>query len=407
MKTQLLLLYYAVASLLLFLAPARAQDASSGEGHGARFGFRLPVPPIRAQEADPGAAPSAWPESAQGEEQEPRFEVEVEVVTVPVTVTKSDGEFVTDLNSSDFRILDNGKEQRLVEFELSWEPISMVILTQTSSRVESMLPEIGRSGILFTQLILGESGEAAVITFDREIRLAQDFTNNADLIEDALKNLQPGAEDVRLSDALARALLLLQRRPNDRRKVIVAISEARDIGSSNTPGFVLRGAQQLGISIYTLGLSTARGLFSRSAGGVSSPFPPGVAARPGPANQPPTPDTQAHLGSANVDMLPIIEELVSYTKNLLGGNPLAFFAQGTGAEEYSSGGNEAMENALSRIGRELRNQYLLTYRPNNLDKPGFHHIKVQVSRPKLEVRARPGYMFTRRASSPPASTGSQ
>jgi hypothetical protein len=116
-----------------------------------------------------------------------------------------------------------------------------------------------------------------------------------------------------------------------------------------------------------------------------------------PANQPPTPDAQARLGSANVDLLPIIEELVSYTKNLLGGNPLTFFAQGTGAEEFASGGNEAMEQALSRIGRELRNQYLLTYRPNNLDKPGFHHIQVRVSPPNLQVRTRPGYMFIRAA----------
>jgi VWFA-related protein len=371
------------------------------------LGASLLAPPAPAQQSVPGADPSLTPESAQ-EEQEAVFEIEIEEVTVPITVTDSSGEFVTDLNLSDFRVFDNNREQRISEFELSWEPISMVVVVETSSRVASMLPEIGRSGILFTQLILGESGEAAVIAFDSDVQVVQEFTDNPDLVENALKNLKPGAEDVRLSDALSRALFLLQRRPSDRRKVIVAISEARDNGSSNTPGFVLRGAQQLGISVYALGLSTVKGMFSRAeTQAPSSPFPPGVMARPMPANQAPTPDAQARLGSANLDMLPIIEELVSYTKNLLGGNPLAFFAQGTGAEEYSSGGGEAMEQALSRIGRELRNQYLLTYRPNNLDKPGFHHIQVRVSQPDLQVRTRPGYLFTRPAgggaSSPPGA----
>ena len=362
------------------------------------LGSALIMTPVLAQQSAPGAAPSAAPESAQQEGQEPVFEIEIEEVTVPVTVTNSEGEFATELNAGDFRVFDNGKEQRILEFESSWEPISMVVVVETSERVQSMLPDIGRSGILFTQLILGESGEAAVIAFDSDVKVVQDFTENPDLVENALKNLKPGGEDVRLSDALSRALFLLQRRPGDRRKVIVAISEARDNGSSNTPGFVLRSAQQLGISVYTLGLSSVKGLLSRPANEApSSPFPPGVVARPMPANQPPTPDAQARLGSANVDLLPIIEELVSYTKNLLGGNPLTFFAQGTGAEEFSSGGNEAMEQALSRIGRELRNQYLLTYRPNNLDKPGFHHIQVRVSQSNLQVRTRPGYMFTRAA----------
>lgn len=279
----------------------------------------------------------------------------------------------------------------------------MVIAVETSSRVEALLPEIRRSGILFTQLILGESGEAAVLTFDREIKLAQDFTEDPDKIEEALRNLAPGADDVRLSDAIARALMLLQRRPEGRRKVVVVISEARDSGSGNTPGFVLRGAQQLGISVYTVALSSLRSLFSRPNEGVKSPFPPGVMARPMPSNQPPTPDAVANVGAANVDLLPLIAELVSYTKTWLGGNPLALYATGTGAEDFSSGGKEELEQALGRIGRELRNQYLLTYRPNNLQDPGFHYIQALVARPSLQVRTRPGYMFTRSSRRSPAA----
>ncbi|MBI4478513.1 MAG: VWA domain-containing protein [Acidobacteria bacterium] len=344
-------------------------------------------------ESRPAGTPGTSAEGELADDQQPTFQVEIEVVTVPVTVTDAEGEFVTDLNPSDFRLRDNGKDQKIEGFEQSWEPISMVVVVETSSRIQSQLAEVGRTGILFTQLILGESGEAAVITFDREIKLAQDFTENADLVEGALKNLKSGGDDVRLSDALTRAMFLLQRRPKERRKVIVVLSEARDNGSSNTPGFVLRSAQQLGISIYTVSLSSLKSMFARPGSQAgSSPFPPGVAARPTPSNAPPIPSTQTNIGAANLDMLPIIEELVSYTKGVLGGNPLTFFAQGTGAVEFSGGGDD-VEQALGRIGRELRNQYLLTYRPNNLDAPAFHGIQVILSRPGLRVRTRPGYMY--------------
>lgn len=363
---------------------------------------------LTAGEAQSGSEPpgkSAVPNEDPSDQQQPTFQVQIEEVTVPVTVTDSNNHFVIDLNPGDFHLRDNGVEQHIENFELSWEPVSMVVVAETSSRVQNQLADIGRTGILFTQLIMGESGEAAVITFDREIRMAQGFTENADLVENALKNLKPGGDDVRLSDALMQAIEQLQMRPKDRRKIIVALSEARDSGSSNTPGFVLRGAQQLGISIYTVGLSSVHAMFPGTNPAASSPFPPGVVARPTPSNAAPIPSTQTNIGAANVDMLPIIEELVSYTKGLLGGNPLSFFAQGTGAVEFSGGGGE-VEQALARIGQELRSQYLLTYRPNNLDKPAFHHITVTVSRPRLRVRTRPGYMYGGPKGSPATASPS-
>jgi len=333
------------------------------------------------------------------------FAVDIQVVTLPVTVTDANGNFVTDLDVNDFTILDNGTPQKIESFELSLEPLSIVVLVETSTRVASLLPEVRDMGILFTQLIMGELGEAAVIGFDQEIRLLQDFTGDPHLVEAAFKNLKAGGDAVRLSDAVARGLLLLQRRGEDRRKVILVISEARDQGSSNTHGAVLRSAQQLGISIYTVGLSSTRAALSRAGEGAPNVFPPGVQARPMPANQPPIPDAQTNWGAANVNVLALIAELVSGTRNLVAGNPLEVYAAGTGGDEFPSGGNEQMEKALGRIGQELRNQYILSYRPNNLDEPGFHPIRVALSRPDLNIRTRLGYVFAKplpRSSSPPA-----
>ena len=62
-----------------------------------------------------------------------------------------------------------------------------------------------------------------------------------------------------------------------------------------------------------------------------------------------------------------------------------------------------VEQALTRIGEELRNQYTLTYRPNNLDTFGFHTIQVTVSRRDLETRFRPGYVLAPQIQKSPTS----
>ena len=105
-----------------------------------------------------------------------------------------------------------------------------------------------------------------------------------------------------------------------------------------------------------------------------------------------------------MNVLALIAELVSGTKNLIAGNPLSVYATATGGEDFPSGGKEQMENSLARIGQELRNQYILTYRPNNIDEPGFHAIKINVSRPNVDVRTRLGYVYAKplpRSSGPP------
>src|SRR5581483_2913790 len=187
--------------------PAASPDQPAALGNSAS--------PASNAASDPGAPPEANDSSAgaDGSGQQPLFSTEIEVVTVPVTVTDAAGEFVTDLNRDDFRLLDNGKEQRIEGFDLSYEPISLVVAIESSSRISGNLPEIRRAGILITQLILGESGEAAVISFDKEIKLLQGFTGDADKIEAAIKNLQPGSDDVRLTDAVSRSIAMLNQRP--------------------------------------------------------------------------------------------------------------------------------------------------------------------------------------------------
>jgi len=81
-------------------------------------------------------------------------------VNTPVTVVDSKGELVSNLNAKDFQVTDNGVPQRITHFDLGGPPLSLVILIETSSRIESLLPEMRKTGIVFTNAVMGPEGEA-------------------------------------------------------------------------------------------------------------------------------------------------------------------------------------------------------------------------------------------------------
>ena len=178
----------------------------------------------------------------------------VEIVTVPVTVTDSNDAYVSQLEKTDFRIFDNDKEQKIDSFEQAFLPISMVVLIQSSARVEGILPDVRKTAVLFTDLVLGEFGEAALISYDNRVKLMQDFTNDSKVIDKGLKNVTVGSDAVRLADALYEALRLLSRRPPTHRKIIVAIGESQDNGSEIGLGEALRTAQLNDVMFYAVRL---------------------------------------------------------------------------------------------------------------------------------------------------------
>jgi hypothetical protein len=65
----------------------------------------------------------------------------------------------------------------------------------------------------------------------------------------------------------------------------------------------------------------------------------------------------------------------------------------TGGKEYSFVRQEALEQAIADIGEEIHSQYLISYNPNKEVRleGGLHKIRVEVDRPGLKVRTRPGY----------------
>lgn len=345
---------------------------------------QAPAGPVRP----PAGAP---PQRA--EPQEP-IRVKVELVTTPVTVTDAAGELVLDLQPSDFRVYDNNVEQRIEDFDLGGDPLSVVIVIERSARAEVFLPAVRRTGILFTQVVLGQTGEAALLTYDDRVEHLLDFTGDHEAIEKAIAGIRLGTRGARMHDALAQAVGMLRRKPDGRRRVVIMVGLPRDQGSETPLGAVLREAQLNSITIYTVALSpTAAALRAEpQRAGTPSPFPEGVQPAPGIPGQPQTPTTQQHA-RGQIDILNAIIFLVQTAGNAVGQNSLELASAGTGGRYVPTFRDRSIDRAIDEIGGELHAQYTITYRPTGVEPAGYHEIRVELRRPGLTARARPGYFL--------------
>ena len=328
----------------------------------------------------------------QPPKEKPEIRVKVDLVNTPVTVRDSTGELVLDLTQRDFRVFDNGVEQRIEHFDLGGDPLSVVLVVETSSRIEALLPAVRKTGIFLTQTVLGPTGEAAVLGFDDSIQQLLPFTTDADKIEKTVATLRMGTSGARLYDALSQAVGLLRARPATRRRVIVTLAEAADTGSENKLGEVLREAQLANIMIYAVGLSTTAAELRAPPKKTGPPqiSPPGTFPLPPQPGTPQTPTTEQQR-HGSIDLLALAVWVVQHAANAMHEHALELAATATGGMHLATFRDRSIERAMDQIGGELHAQYSLGYRPAGTDPTGYHEIKVQVARRGVKVRSRPGY----------------
>jgi VWFA-related protein len=354
------------AGMVLLASPSRSQDTLG------------PIAP------KPGTPVQQPPEGA--------IRVRVAEVTAPVVVIDGQGEPILDLQQKDFHILDDGTEQKIDSFDLGGEKLSAVLVFETSSRIAPLLRAIQKSAIVFSQTVVGPSGTAAVLSYDDHVTRLLPFSTDSDKIEKTIGKLAPGNSGARLYDALFTAVGMLRSRPAVQRRAIIVVGEARDSGSEEKLGQVLREAQLSNVVIYSVGLSTtAAGLRSQpSQSGPVPATPPGTFGGPSFPGTAQTPTSQQQYGG-NIDLLGLAEWAVRNATAVVKDHPLEVAAAGTGGTYQSTFKDRTIEKAVDAIGGELNSQYMLTYHPTGADTPGYHQIKVTVDRPGAKVRTRPGY----------------
>jgi VWFA-related protein len=365
---------FAMVTVVLPRARAQAPD-----------GPMIPQPGVPIQKAPPSP-----------------IKVRTVLVNTPVTVRNEEGEMVHDLEESDFRITDNGAPQKITHFNLGGDPISLVVVVETSSRISPILPKIRKSGILISQTVTGPTGEGAVVGFDDEVKILLDFTSSADAMEKAMSGLKEGYSGSKLFDAMSKAVELLSGRPEvsetelGHRRVMLVIAEAHDSGSEEKLGEVLRRAQLANITIYAVGISSTKADLKKKPEytGPTRATPEGTFGMPGPPGTIQTPTTDDNAHAQGVNLLALAVWVVSHARDQVTARQLEIAAAATGGLHVSTWKDRTIEKVIDEMGGELHAQYTLTYTPSGESTDGYHEISVTVSKEKergLKVRARPGY----------------
>jgi VWFA-related protein len=320
--------------------------------------------------------------------QEQTFRTTVNIVVAPTSVLDRQGNFVHDLKPSEFRVFDKGVLQD-IRLDLSYVPISLVVAVQADGAVENVLPRVQKIGPMLKPLVFGDQGEAAIVSFDHRIQVLQDFTSDPDRLAEGLKKLRPGSSSSRLIDAVDESVRMLRRRPGERRKVILLISESRDKGSSGRVRETLAAAEFQNVSLYAVNIPrVVTALTAKAPAPRPDPIP--ATAHGMPAGAPVTPDTTSGIRNYG-SVMPAFEEIIRGVKAIFIPNPVEVFTKYTGGKEHNFVDLKGLEQAISAIGNELHAQYLITYTPSNKSEGGYHEIKMEVTRPGLKVATRPGY----------------
>ena len=274
---------------------------------------------------------------AQQDDEDEVVRVNSELVVLNVTVTDGSGQYVNKLSHKDFKILEDGVEQRVTLFSVEETPFAAAILLDTSGSMETRLT-LARAAALRFLDGLREEDMAAVYHFDSKVERLSDFSPGRDLPPVAYDLGSKGM--TALNDAVVLASKDLAKRPEKRRAIIV-LSDGADTKSSATPDKALNAALAANATIYTVDMSDPQ------------------------LNQ------AARMSAAGT---------------------LKNYANKSGGRFVSKPGGRALDEAFREILQELSNQYTLGYRPNNNARDGrWRAIQLKLSRPELSARTRGGY----------------
>jgi Ca-activated chloride channel family protein len=270
--------------------------------------------------------------------QQPTFRSGTDVVSVFVTVTEGQGRLVPDLLQEDFEVLDNRESQPIVFFENQVQPITVVVMLDTSG---SMTGAIGLLRLAAEQFLIRMHPDdmGKVGAFNDKIEFSAHFTNDRDDLIAAVGDLDYG-NDTKLWDALAASLGELE--GIEGRRVILVFTDGEDTSSRARLGDIVDRARADEVMVYAIGL-----------------------------------EAEYFNGQRLVRTRPD------------GG--LKRLAEETGGGYFELKKTDDLSPTFTRVAQELHSQYVLGFTPMSLDGR-VHRLEVRIKRPQMSARARRSYL---------------
>ena len=344
----------------------------------------------------PGAPPQGSAEQAPAP---PALRSHSTVVLVPALVRDGAGKLVYTLKADDFRVTDDGIEQRLtLDENIGSEPVAVVVAVETGGAGARKLDEYRDLSPLLAAIVGGVPHQVAVVAFDSAPHLVLDFTSDTDAAGAAIGGLTRGDRGAAILDALAFAVDQLRSMPAYRRTILL-VSETLDQGSQTKIGEALRAIGDTNTAIYSVAFSSLKSHTAHEARRMVYDDVPGPVhgcfAR--------DPDADAHEVSDNramqdVDCLGLLAPPLRLAKlaaiaaaESLQRNVPETVARLTGGEYFGFENSPSLVRDLVAISNHMPNRYGLSFQPQS-PHAGFHSIELRLKdHPDLRVSARHGY----------------
>lgn len=184
--------------------------------------------------------------------QQPTFRTSTQVVSLFATVTDGQNRLVPELTKDDFTVLDNDKPQELLVFQSETQPITVVVMLDTSGSMTGSIKLLKEAAEQFVGRLLPED-KAAVGAFNDKIELSANFSNDRDGLITEIRDLDFG-NGTRLYDALNESLNQL--RGIDGRRVVLVFTDGDDTASRIGRGTIMDRARAEEVMIYAIGLQS-------------------------------------------------------------------------------------------------------------------------------------------------------
>lgn len=338
--------------------------------------------------------------------QPPSLRTQSNVVLVPALVRNAKDELVFTLKAGDFRVTDDGIEQKLtLDEDTGSEPLALVVAVQSGGAGGGKLASYRHLGAVIDAVVGGVPHRVAVVAFDSTPELIQDFNPDAMVAGEALNDLDAGDKGAAILDALKFSVDLLRKQPANYRRAILLISETADHGSQATMDEALKAISDTNTAIYSMGFSSGKAQAAHYAYKNLPTQPNGLGLsnpNPGPPHgcmgKDPDPDATENKAVQAFDCLTQLLPPLGLAKiaairaaDALQQNVPEAVAQLTGGEYFKFENSRSLVRGMLTISNHVPNRYVLSFQPVT-PHPGFHAVELKLKdRPGLRVTARSGY----------------
>jgi VWFA-related protein len=292
-----------------------------------------------AEEPAPPPAP-AEPKVKNPNNETYSLRVDVPIVNIDVNVVlDKTHQFVPGLKAENFQVLEDGVPQAVTTVRMAQTPITAVMLLEFAANSYYFIRDMQNASASFFHTLRPED-YVAVITYDLKTHILTDFTNNREVVANALNSLIiPGFSDTDVFDALYETLDRVSR--IEGRKYVILIGTGRDTFSKITLDKILAKIKATpNVTIFTIGT----GALVREMADASGAMGP-----------------------------------VTRLDYLQADNQMKTFAAMTGGMSFNPMFQGALPEIFAQINDSIRNQYVLTYRPTNNKNDGtYRKIKVNL-----------------------------